>query len=98
MIGESYKAGEGSLAPADCISRALGLLEGTFGLWIYDSNFNTTYIARCGSTVFVNLLYNEFSSVKFPNSEALPEGVLYQLTPEGITAVARFDFNSPFFT
>jgi len=98
MISESYQAGEGALTVSDIISRAIGLLEGTFGLWIYDSDNNGTYIARCGSTVFVNYLYNEFSSVKFAESEPLPEGVLFQLTPEGITAVSQFDFDSPFFT
>jgi len=98
MLSESYKAGEGSLTPVDTTSRVLGLLEGTFGVWIYDSNYNNTYIARCGSTVFVNYLYNEFSSVKFSQCELLPEGVLFQLTPEGITAVSQFDFDSPFFT
>ena len=98
MINESFQAGEGTLTVADAISRAVGLLDGTFGLWIYDSSNNSTYLARCGSTVCVNYLYNEFSSVKFKDSEPLPDGCLYQLTTEGITAVSQFDFDSPFFT
>lgn len=98
MIYESYKAGDDRISTVDTVSRAIGLLEGTFGLWIYDSDNNNTYIARCGSTVFANHLYNEFSSVKFNDSEPLLEGVLFQLTPEGITAVSKFDFDSPFFT
>ena len=82
----------------DAIVNTLGKLEGTFGLWIYDSNLNTMFLARCGSTIFANKLSNTFSSVKFRGSEALEEGVLYQLTPEGITSISLFDCDSPFFT
>lgn len=82
----------------EAISQTLSKLEGTFGLWIYDSNLNTMFLARCGSTLFVDKLNNAFSSVKFRNSEPLDEGCLYQLTPEGITAVGMFDCDSPFFT
>ena len=56
------------------------------------------FLARCGSTIFVDKLNNTFSSVKFKGSEALEEGVLYQLTPEGITSIGLFDCDSPFFT
>jgi glucosamine 6-phosphate synthetase-like amidotransferase/phosphosugar isomerase protein len=80
------------------ITTSLGQLEGTFGLWIYDSNRKTMFLARCGSTLFANVLTNEFSSIKFKNSEPLEEGHLYQLTPEGVTSVDLFDFDSPFFT
>lgn len=79
------------------IVNTLNLLEGTFGLWIYDSLINTTFIARCGSTLFMNAVENEFSSVKFKDSEPVEEGKLYQVTPEGLTSVALFDFDSPFF-
>ena len=79
------------------IVNTLNLLEGTFGLWIYDSLNNTVFLARCGSTVFMNAVDNEFSSVKFKNSEPVEEGKLYQVTPEGLTSVALFDFDSPFF-
>ena len=82
----------------EAITHTLGKLEGTFGLWIYESSRNTMYLARCGSTLFANKIENSFSSVKFKNSEALDEGCLYQSTPEGITAVGMFDCDSPFFT
>jgi len=84
--------------PLDALSKGLSLLEGTFGLWIYSSIDLRIYIARCGSTLFANLLSNDFSSTKFKNSEALEEGYIYQLTREGLTSVSQFDFNSPFFT
>ena len=82
----------------ESISHALSLLKGTFGLWLFEANSKNVYIARCGSTVFANVLYNEFSSIEFPNSEPITEGHIYQLTAEGITTVGLFDFDSPFFT
>lgn len=82
----------------DAIVETLGKLEGTFGLWIYDSSNNTLFLARCGSTLFANKLDNSFSSVKYKGSEPLEEGHLFQITPEGITAVGLFDCDSPFFT
>ena len=81
----------------DVISKGLGLLEGTFGLWIYDSTTKNCFVARNGSTVYANIYTNEFSSVKFKDSEALEEGTLYQVTPEGLTSVSIFDHDSPFF-
>lgn len=79
------------------MSNGLSLLKGTFGLWMFNSLTKNAFIARCGSTVFVNVLYNEFSSVEFKNSEPITEGHIYQLTNEGITTVGLFDFESPFF-
>jgi len=82
----------------EAITNSLSKLEGTFGLWIYDSAQNTMFLARCGSTLFADKISNTFSSAKFKGSESLEEGCLYQLTPEGITAVGMFDCDSPFFT
>jgi hypothetical protein len=48
--------------------------------------------------LFANKIDNTFSSVKFKGSEAVEEGVVYEVTPEGLTSVANFDFNSPFFS
>jgi len=82
----------------EIISTALSHLEGTFGLWIINTDYRGVYIARCGSTLFANKIDNTFSSVKFKGSEAVEEGVVYEVTPEGLTSVANFDFNSPFFS
>ena len=81
----------------DILCQTLGLLQGTFGLWLFNANNRNIYLARCGSTVFINALQNEFSSVEFKDSEPLPEGHLFQITPEGITATGMFDCDSPFF-
>lgn len=94
-IEQSIRGPENSV---HVITTTLGLLEGTYGLWIYNTNTEILYLARCGSTIFADVFTNTFSSIKFKGSEALEEGVLYQLTKEGITSIGMFDFNSPFFT
>lgn len=98
MLHTIETSGEGEFDPLQVIVSTLSQLEGTFGLWIANTNERKVNLARCGSTVFANMLENEFSSVKFKNSEPLEEGVIYELTTEGLTSVANFDFNSPFFT
>jgi len=80
------------------MSNVLSLLEGTFGLWIYNSMSREIFLARNGSTLYADIYNNEFSSTKHANFEPLKEGVLYQITPEGITSVSVFDHDSPFFT
>ena len=79
------------------IGKTLSLLEGTFGVWIYNQKNAHIYIARSGSTVYADFLNNEFSSLKEQNFVPLEEGLLYFLTPEGITSVGKFKTNSPFF-
>jgi glucosamine 6-phosphate synthetase-like amidotransferase/phosphosugar isomerase protein len=81
----------------DVICRTLSKIEGTFGLWIYCKESHNTYLARSGSTLYANLLTNEFSSLSETNLESLEEGVLYLITPEGLTSVGGFNKNSPFF-
>ena len=82
----------------DIIANGLEFLKGTFGLWIHNVQSNNTFIAKCGVTLFGDVYNNEFSSVKHASYESLEEGVIYQITPEGITQVATFDCDSPFFT
>lgn len=80
------------------ICRTLTLLQGTFGVWIYNQKTGNIYLARCGSTLYCNFLNNEFSSLPEDGFVALEEGLLYLLTKEGITCVGKFTPNSPFFT
>jgi glucosamine 6-phosphate synthetase-like amidotransferase/phosphosugar isomerase protein len=82
----------------DIIVNGLEFLKGTFGLWIYNTNSNNIYLAKCGVTLFADIYNNEFSSIKHQFYDPLDEGVVYQLTQEGITSVATFDCDSPFFT
>jgi glucosamine 6-phosphate synthetase-like amidotransferase/phosphosugar isomerase protein len=76
----------------------LSRLEGTYSLWIYNSKSNNVYIARAGSTLFMNRKTREFSSIKLPDiEEEVPEGKLFLITHNDIIEVETFKANSPFF-
>jgi glucosamine 6-phosphate synthetase-like amidotransferase/phosphosugar isomerase protein len=79
------------------ICKVLSMLEGTFGLWIYNKETHNVYIARSGSTLYANVLENTISSLPDDDLKLLEEGVLYLVTSEGITSVGGFTNNSPFF-
>jgi glutamine phosphoribosylpyrophosphate amidotransferase len=81
-----------------CMTSVLEMLEGNFSLWIWNAATKTTYLAKCGATLYARLIDNVFSSVKFSDYESLEDGIIYQLTREGITQVGSFDCQSPFFT
>jgi glucosamine 6-phosphate synthetase-like amidotransferase/phosphosugar isomerase protein len=98
LLFSSIKKYSKNYEEQDVICSALSLLEGTFGLWIVNKRSAKTYIARCGSTLFADIYSNTFSSVNFSESESLEEGALYHVTPEGLTTVGNFDYNSPFST
>jgi predicted glutamine amidotransferase len=84
--------------PVKCTLTTLELLEGNFSLWIWNAATKTTYLAKCGATLYARLIENAFSSVKFSDFESLEDGVLYELTHEGITGIGTFECESPFFT
>jgi glucosamine 6-phosphate synthetase-like amidotransferase/phosphosugar isomerase protein len=81
----------------DIISKTLSLLEGTFGVWIYSVASGNAYIARSGSTIYANLLTNDFSSLPEKGFVELEQGIIYLMTDEGLTTVGSFTPNSPFF-
>lgn len=82
----------------DVIANCLQLLKGTYGLWMFNANTGNAFLARCGVTLFANVYENTFSSIQEKGLTSLDEGVIYQLTSEGITPVRTFDCDSPFFT
>jgi glucosamine 6-phosphate synthetase-like amidotransferase/phosphosugar isomerase protein len=88
----------GKHSEVDLIINCLNLLKGTFGLWIFNANTNNSFLAKCGVTLFGDIYENTFSSIHEKGLSSLEEGVLYQLTSEGITSVGVFDCDSPFFT
>lgn len=107
---DHYNEVDSSIIPAllnyysqDCddevivIKEALSALKGTFGVWIYCAYSNNTYLARSGSTLYADLLTNDFASVPYKKFISLDEGVIYLLTQEGLTTVGSFTPNSPFF-
>lgn len=81
----------------ETICKVLEELEGTYSVWIYNIKSKNIYIARCGSTLYVNRLKCEFSSFPYDELVEFPDNTLSILTREGITNVSGFDGNSPFF-
>lgn len=98
MLQEEWN-NDNEIDEVDLICRVLGRLEGTAGLWIYNSRTSNTYLYRQGSTIFANMLTGDFSSVRGNNYVPLEQGALYSLTSEGIVRQRTVDgFKSPFFT
>jgi len=81
---------------SETICEVMELLEGTYSLWIYNIESKNIYIARCGSTLYVDRLRCEFSSFQADGMVEFPDNSLSILTKEGITNIKGFDGNSPF--
>ena len=79
---------------ANLIAYVLELLEGTFGLWIVNTNTMSIYLARQGSTLFADS--NSFSSAKGKGYKELKEGVIYKFNKRGIKPIEKFKVKSPF--
>lgn len=81
------------------IKMTLEELDGIYGLWIYDSNKENIYLARCASSIYFNKNLKCFSSIQIEDSEMLEEGKIYKLDIDGsnIQVVDTFKFNSPYF-
>ena len=82
----------------EIITNTLEFLKGTFGVWIHNVQTGNTFLAKCGVSLFADIYENSFSSTKYKFFDPLEEGLLYQITHEGITSIATFDCDSPFFT
>ncbi|MDC3298469.1 hypothetical protein OAU81_00195 [bacterium] len=81
-----------------CIRETCEKLKGTFACWIVNKESKNIYLVRSGSTLYMNDVRGEVSSIKYTDLEQeVPEGNIYQLTSEGITLVGEFETNSPFF-
>jgi len=80
----------------ELICFVLELLQGTFGLWIVNTDSYNIYVARQGSTIFYDK--NSFSSTKGEGYTEMKEGVLYKFNKKGLKSVDTFKQQSPFFT
>jgi glucosamine 6-phosphate synthetase-like amidotransferase/phosphosugar isomerase protein len=78
------------------IISALEDIEGTFSCWVHSKRTNNTYLARCGSTLFVDHDTGDFSSARADMLTPLDEGKLYKID-NGLHNVGKFNFNSPYF-
>ena len=82
----------------ELIVKVLEMLEGTFGVWMYNKVTKRIYLARNGSTLFAKLDHSgSFSSIQIDGFSELSENVIYELTGDGITQVGIFDGSSAFF-
>lgn len=73
------------------------ILEGTYSLWIFNTQSKNIYLVRCGSTLYGNLLQCEFSSYPDVGLDELENNTIFLVTQEGLTKVSTFNGNSPFF-
>jgi len=76
------------------IAYVLELLQGTFGLWIVNTNTLNIYLARQGSTLFYDK--NSFSSAKGVDYKEIKEGAIYKFGSKSIKSVGGFKVKSPF--
>lgn len=81
-----------------CVSEVAGLLCGTFACWLYSKKTEKAYVIRSGSTLYCNPETNTFSSVVVEDvcEEIVEQGIVYELTVEGMTKVGEFEQDSPF--
>lgn len=81
-----------------CISETLSKLRGTFACWLHNMKSNQTFLVRSGSTLYCDRLSNTFSSMPIDSvcEESVDQGVIYELTSEGMTAVGEFNYDNPF--
>ena len=79
------------------ICEALSMLQGTFAVWIFNEKTGNTFIARQGSTLFVNAETGDFCSIESKGWIEVPEGKVYNITKR-FELVGEFKSTSPFFT
>lgn len=89
-----FKGNNSTAKEVHLISFVLGLLEGTFGVWIVNLNTLKVYIARQGSTLFFDK--NSFTSCKGSGYKEVKEGTIYKFNKKGFKSVGEFKTKSPF--
>jgi hypothetical protein len=73
------------------ISGALSSIEGSFSMWLHNTENRNVYLMKCGDSLYADIYNNAFSTTFFKDFEPLNDGEIYQLTKEGITHVGYFD-------
>ncbi|MBC8416793.1 hypothetical protein H8E06_00505 [bacterium] len=74
-------------------------ISGTYSMWIVNEKTCNIYLARVGSTLFMNKDGTEFSSKTTKNFKSIPEGALlkYNKDTKRFEQIAIFDYDSPYF-
>ena len=81
------------------IREALEELDGTYACWIINKVTGNVYIARVGSTLFMNRDTGDFSSKKHRDLKTVPEGLIFKLNSDNMCfeIAGQFKYNSPYF-
>jgi glucosamine 6-phosphate synthetase-like amidotransferase/phosphosugar isomerase protein len=110
--GGSYNVVDSSIIPAllkkysprfvskdKLVEFVMGMLKGTYSVWIYNQCTHDLFIARCGSTLYADLNKGVFSSICLLSYDmiALEDGGLYKKVNDKIEQIGTFNQNSPFF-
>jgi glucosamine 6-phosphate synthetase-like amidotransferase/phosphosugar isomerase protein len=67
--------------PLKTFTKTLENISGTYGIWLYDIDNHTIFVARGDNTIFWDKQYSSFSSIKTELCDRLmPEGAIYQST------------------
>ena len=74
-------------------------ISGTYALWMVNEKTNNIYLARVGSTLFMNKDGTEFSSKTTKNFKSIPEGSLlkYNKDMKRFEQISVFEYDSPYF-
>jgi len=78
------------------IIKVLSKIKGTHSTTIYNTFLDRLYIARCGSTLYIDDKGN-YSSTKFDGSESVKDGTLLEYKTNKFEFVDSFASYSPFF-
>ena len=63
------------------VKSCLDNIKGTYGIFLYNKKYNILYVARCGSTLYMNESKTCFSSTQHDGFSELPELTLYRSHP-----------------
>lgn len=78
------------------VIEALNKLKGTFSLFIYNKNTSDIYIARSGSTLYIDNDTASFTSSKYGKMDEFPDNNLYKMTNNKFVHVSKLKNNSAF--
>ena len=78
------------------IVKVLSKIKGTHSTTIYNTFLDRLYIARCGSTLYIDDNGN-YSSTEFEGSESIKDGTLLEYKDNKFEFIDSFTSNSPFF-
>jgi len=76
---------------AEVLKETFSLIEGSYSSWVFNIKTKNCFLLKCNSDLYANIYDNDFSSKEKFGFEPLNDGIVYQLTREGITSVDYFE-------